>query len=140
MNNKEQNNNNQPVSLSYDWITLVLTNYVNEILLLLKSNNNSSDISYTRDDVCEIEPTIVICLLRLVIRYIIELEELEKSEFTKSQLLCFETTKKAISLYLLPSLDKILSYFFSYLTILQNQTSQSIISSLQQRLILQSNK
>jgi hypothetical protein len=120
--------------LSYDWITLVLTNYINEILLLLKSNNNSSDNLYTRDDICEIEPTIVICLLRLVIRYIIELEELDKSDFTKSQLKCFEETKKSISIYLLPSLDKILSSFFNDLSILQNQTSQSIISSLQQRL------
>jgi hypothetical protein len=79
----------------------------------------------------EIEPTIVICLLRLVIRYIIELEQLDKSEFTKSQLKCFEETKKSISIYLLPSLDKILSSFYNDLSNLQNQTSQSIISSLQ---------
>ena len=40
---------------------------------------------YSREDLCEVEPTIVTCLLRLCVRYVAEIEAVDRSGNTSYQ-------------------------------------------------------
>jgi hypothetical protein len=66
--------------------------------------------AYSRDEVCELESALCTTWLRLLLRYIIELEGLEisaiGSSFTKAQLLTFSSSLLALSQHLVPSLQR----------------------------------
>ena len=56
---------------------------------------SSSPGRYTRADVCELEPTLAACVLRLIVRFCIELEAVEYRAFSRHHQACFCSTLKA---------------------------------------------
>lgn len=100
------------VSPSYLWMIAAFNHLIGEILimlnkrsLLLGAHNDAShsdassataDIRSTvllgRFDVSELEPAAVNVLLRLLVRFLVEIEALDASSFTRAQAHCFNST------------------------------------------------
>ena len=83
---------------------------------------------YSRDDICEIEPEIVSCLLRIIVRYVRDVESTvpitseddvdasfdEDRMLTQAQKDCFIITMEAVNGTLIPSLNEVIwTNFFS---------------------------
>eukprot|EP01038_Epipyxis_sp_PR26KG_P012943 gene12943-17352_t len=97
-----------------------------------------SNDSYSRADICEVEPTATACLLRMLLRYVSEIEETDTKGFTRKQLDCFLQTLKAITTHLIPTLQMTIEtcFFHEGLNLIstQNATSQNLFKSLIQRI------
>lgn len=103
---------------------------------------------YSRDDVCEIEPEIVSCLLRIVVRYVrdvesavpvlseIELDEdgednFDAASFSQPQRECYLKTIEAVKEKLIPTLnDVIWTNFFSDGSVLVLNPPKNILDRL----------
>lgn len=103
---------------------------------------------YSRDDVCEIEPEIVACLLRIIVRYVRDVESVvhvfgepqdgqeidnfdDEHHFTAAQKECFIMTLDAVNTKLIPTLNNVInSCFFSDGSVLVMNPPQSILDRL----------
>ena len=98
----------------------------------------------TVDDVCEIEPEVVACLLRIIVRYVRdvestvpivsdqqEIDNFEDSTFTEGQKECFIKTMEAVHTKLIPALnDVIWNNFFSDGSVLVQNPPKRILERL----------
>lgn len=100
------------VSPSYLWMIAAFNHLIGEILIMLNkrslllgahSNTSHTDASSAtadirstvllgRFDVSELEPAAVNVLLRLLVRFLVEIEALDASSFTRAQAHCFNST------------------------------------------------
>lgn len=65
--------------------------------MLLKGDcDDLSTSSYSRADVCEVEPTAVACVLRILLRYVVEIEAVDTRSLTPVQLNCYVQTLDVI--------------------------------------------
>jgi hypothetical protein len=103
---------------------------------------------YSRDDVCEIEPEIVSCLLRILVRYVRDVEgsvpvraeiaededgedDFEEQALSEAQRECYMKTVEAVKTKLIPALnDVIWSNFFSDGSVLVLNPPKSILDRL----------
>jgi hypothetical protein len=71
--NYDNANDNFLASSSYAWMNATVGHYIGEIWLLIRGGHmgEGKDMSYSRYDLCEVEPTAVACILRLCIRYLL---------------------------------------------------------------------
>lgn len=100
---------------------------------------------YSRDDICEIEPEIVSCLLRIIVRYVRDVESTvpisseddgdasfdEDRMLTEGQKECFVKTMEAVNSTLIPSLnDVVWANFFSDGSVLVMNPPKRILDRL----------
>lgn len=110
-----------------------------------RSNAAHAGQYYSRDDVCEIEPEIASCLLRILVRYVRDVESTvplylsepqddnfeEEASFTEAQKECFLKTMDAVINKLIPSLDDVIwSNFFSDGSVLVVNPPKKILDRL----------
>jgi hypothetical protein len=60
---------------------------------------------YTEADVCECEPVLVSCALRILLRYCVEMEAVDKKGLSQLQVACYVNTVRAIIVYMIPSVE-----------------------------------
>jgi hypothetical protein len=108
------------VSASYDWTVKILNHFFEEAYILLhpggdkqqaamtrvpsilsmngaKTNSTGTKLNgYNEADVCECEPVLVAGALRILLRYCMEMESVEKKGLSQSQVACFKNTIKVI--------------------------------------------
>jgi len=89
------------------------------------SERNVDTLSYSRSDVCEIESGAIAAILRILLRYVIEVESTDTKGFSRMQLTTYINTLEVISLRLIPSLQ---AFMDSYLV-----DSKTTYSSQQER-------
>ncbi len=71
------------------------------------------ELVYSRADLCEVESAILTSIVLTALKYIMELEAVEKDTLNNHQLHCYSTTVKAVQMCLLPSLQfHIIEYNF----------------------------
>eukprot|EP00603_Paraphysomonas_imperforata_P004474 CAMPEP_0114420236 /NCGR_PEP_ID=MMETSP0103-20121206/4451_1 /TAXON_ID=37642 ORGANISM="Paraphysomonas imperforata, Strain PA2" /NCGR_SAMPLE_ID=MMETSP0103 /ASSEMBLY_ACC=CAM_ASM_000201 /LENGTH=763 /DNA_ID=CAMNT_0001588705 /DNA_START=97 /DNA_END=2388 /DNA_ORIENTATION=+ len=125
-------------STSYQWVSALLTYFIGEVYSLLLVQPPASEAvhspsprnsasgrgdttaparggnTYSRVDLCELEPEAVACILRILIRYVRAVISLDLNSLSHSQRECFHATVEEIKVSLLPSAeDVILKGFFS---------------------------
>lgn len=121
-------------SISYQWVVALLTYFIGEVYALLQVHppealpnptgrkSGSGDFgqigthssTYSRVDLCEIEPEAVACVLRILIRYVRAIISLDLHALSHEQRDCYYSTIEEVKVSLLPSAeDAILKGFFS---------------------------
>jgi len=132
------------VSLSYIWMVSVLNIFTEDIYQLI--NSVKSDYYNLRNDFSEvtpfpihflffificftvvgqIEPVSATCLLRILLRYIVEIEGIDYTSLSKIQQECFHSTIEAVVFFLIPSMQKLMEDYFliERLSLLSNPPS-----------------
>lgn len=119
---QQQSEEVMTVSSSYLWVVTALNYLVIEVMTLLNkrssyqsSNEDNSSNMITilsKLDVSELEPICVTALLRFLLRYVVEIEALDPTGFTKAQLACFVSTLDAIMRKLIISLQLVMERYF----------------------------
>lgn len=114
---------------------------VDEVWVLIRAQDSEvsfaveEDNAYTRSDLCEVEPTAVACIMRILLRYVVEIESLETKGLTAIQLNCFIATLEAIVNHLIPSLQRVTTEcFYCEYGALQNHSPAQIFKILIPRL------
>jgi len=112
------------VSASFRWMLNALAHFLDEVWALLRAGPHPPFISspsasalppssaYGRADLCEAEPSAVTCLLRLCVRYVSELEAVDRTGFTPAQQQCFAVTLRAVETSLLAGVSHAVEGFF----------------------------
>jgi hypothetical protein len=117
-------------SLSYQWVSALLTYFIAEVYSLLQvhpppgdthagaatagGGGSTTSSMYSRVDLCELEPEAVACILRILIRYVRAIISIDLNSLSFSQRECYHTTVEEVKVSLLPSCeDSILKGFFS---------------------------
>jgi hypothetical protein len=144
------------VAWSYDWMIAVLSLFFDELWVFLKASSSSSSstssstssttsttlqtkkspssaAAYSRADICEVEPVAITCILRLLVRFVIELENIKITTLSKPQQLCYLKTIKQVEAKMLPSVDDIMSASF-FVQDLVPHAPATVIKTLVQRL------
>lgn len=130
------------VSSSFCWVLSIMGHLMDEINALLNGPDNllffpenSARCSYSRADVCELECQLFAAWIRVLLRYVIEMEGLDLSGFTKTQLLCVQSTLLTLSQCLIPSVgEAVEKYFLAEKMQLLPTPPVMIIKTLQLRL------
>jgi hypothetical protein len=123
--------------MSFTWFTLSLSHFLREVWVLLRANYDISgraeiaemlqeeeDRGESSDEegdeskgdyegwqeLCELEPVVVVCLLRLVVVYSLELERLclHPRGLNPQQIACLRRTMNALAESTIPSLENVL--------------------------------
>lgn len=73
----------------------------------------------------------VTCLLRIILRYIVEIEAVDYTTLSKIQQECFRSIIEAIIYFLIPSLQKLMEDYFMIerLSLLNNPPNVSLVHS-----------
>lgn len=80
--------------------------------MLHDTTASSSSSDSLRDDLTEIETIAMSCILRFILRYVMELENLDHTLFTLTQLRCFRETIQAIMFHMLSSMQQLFEEYF----------------------------
>lgn len=124
VNNVDNSNSNDAVvaevAVSYLWMIAAMNHVFSEIIVMLNKQqqfvkNNTASMStvvdtrsiglMSRMEVNELEPAAISVVLRLLVRYLVELESLDISLFTRTQLQTYAYTIDAIGNYMLKSVQ-----------------------------------
>lgn len=111
------------VGSSFQLLIASMNFFLSELISFLRlddqNNENSSTIngesksSYTRADVCEAESASTTSLLRIVLIYLMELEDIELNSLNSKQIKTFQLTLRvSISYYCLPCVINILVHVY----------------------------
>jgi hypothetical protein len=101
------------VSSSYLWMITALNHVFSEIIIMLNkqtvvgayASDARSTVLLSKMEVSELEPAATAVVLRLLVRYLMELESLDATLMTRSQAHSYASTIDAIGKYMLKSIQ-----------------------------------
>ena len=103
---------------------------IDELSILLRINTTDNKY-YSRVDVCEAESIALTCILRIILKYSLELNNIDLMTLNSLQLLCFQRTIQVADSCLLPNIVIILNKFcFSEINIQSTLSHSYQVSSM----------
>jgi hypothetical protein len=109
------------VGSSYQLLVASMNFFLAELISFLRLDDSSSNdnlrnsdgkaVSYTRADVCEAESASTTSLLRILLIFIMEVEDIELTILNSKQIKTFQLTLRVTESCLLPSLREVIDYY-----------------------------